>query len=264
MSIFRLVNQTGSDSQQSWANDFIFPNNVAIDLLEASVYNEVDYDLGFDLDSILGIKNGEFYEDIAALIRSKQWIINDGDSNLNHEDSLYLLKYGQSPILKSKLDFSGNSGKAFESHNFMDEAEWTEGESKFVVTPIEGRTLYLKGSKILVSEGCNANDDLYFRVFMDVEVAPGVIQNVQVLENLYTSAEDLMLGADKVFSSNIIGNQDGRGSRALNHIIYEYEEPIILKSALNMRLEIGFANNQAPVKKDQVLRVRLNSTSVVE
>lgn len=247
MSIFRLKNKTGSDSQQAWANNFTFPNGVAIDLIE----NE---SIGLSADDIIGCNGGRFLENIATLVRTGSWCVNDGDADLSKEDSLNLIKHGSTKIVKAKSMFSGRSYAAFESHNFMDTTKWTDGESKYVITPSSGKVLHLVNSKSIASLDCTINDVLYFRIFAG---------QTKVKENLYETVDSLMLGASAIHNSPQIGNPSGRGSMPLCHIMYNYVEPISLRSSLGMRLEIGFVNNTEPDKL-ALLKVRVEAVSESE
>jgi hypothetical protein len=112
MSIFRLKNNTGSDSQQVWANNFVFPNGIAIDLLETSSYGDpaIEYSIGLTIDDLLGIRGGRYFSNIAELIRTGQWCLNDGDNDLTTSNALFLLKYGQSFESKAIIEYTDRYG----------------------------------------------------------------------------------------------------------------------------------------------------------
>lgn len=247
MSIFKLKNLTGLDSFQEWCN-YTFPNNQAIDLLNTE-------NLKIDLSDIIGIKNGVDFENIRSLIKTNQWKLNDGDQDLSQEDALHLLKYGTPATIRARVDSSGHSGVALKSHNLANQEEWTNGECKFVVTPDAGRSLSLSASKVMIDDNFVADDSMYFRVF---------VGDLLVRQDLYESTTDLLLGCTSFFKSDKIGDVSSNGSPALIHIRYSYTEPIVLKSSLGMRLEIGFLNNRPPKSKNSILQIRLEGSSLKE
>jgi hypothetical protein len=256
--MFKLTNKTGADVDTLGK---IFQNDVEVDLLE-------DSKLRLALEDIIGIRGGTKYEAIAALIRTGEWILSDGDQEFTKEQALHLLKYQQLPEIKVKQVPSGLSGWAATSHNIGDMTQWDNTdpenpESKFVIEPLEGRKLHLTGSKVLISPNFKASNDMYFRVYMDYEVAPGVIQNIMVREDSYTNIKQLKVGAENMFVSPAIAGGADRGSPELVHIKYSYTEAITLDSALNMRLEIGIRDNTPiPEKFDLWIRVEGKSEKV--
>lgn len=96
MSVFKLKKLTAGDSApQPWANNAIFPTGVPVDILDS---------IGLNKDDILGAHGGPVYEDIASLLRSEEWCLNDGDKDYNSKMSLYLLKWGTCPVWINRDD----------------------------------------------------------------------------------------------------------------------------------------------------------------
>lgn len=96
MSMFMLTNKTGSDVQLSWANDFTFPNGVAIDLVNSGSYGDpaTEYTVGLGLEDFIGMHGGEHYDALKALIKSGDWKFGDGEREYYYEEALYILITG--------------------------------------------------------------------------------------------------------------------------------------------------------------------------
>lgn len=246
MSMFQVFNATQADIVEF---GYTFAPGIVVDLLETS-------GLRLTIDDILGIHGGDNYQTLSDRIRSGDFTFTDGDGYFQTDCALHLLKYGTLPEIKVKQVPSGLSGWATRSHNIADMDEWTEGESKFVVEPTAGKKLHLTGTKVLVCPNFVASNDMYFRVYMDVQG----YGNIVVREDLYTNMNQLKAGAENIFVSPPIANGSDRGSPELVHIKYVYTEVITLDSALNMRLEIGIKDN-TPLTTKSHLWVRIEGKS---
>ena len=87
MSLFKLKNMTGSNSSaQAWAKGYVFPPNVAVDLLDGVI--------GVSLHDIIGIKSGRAFDSIRALILGGTWKLNNGVRDYYFEEAIYMLTNG--------------------------------------------------------------------------------------------------------------------------------------------------------------------------
>jgi hypothetical protein len=110
-----------------------FEPNIPVDLLE----------LGHPIEDFLGRSNGRFFDYLLGLIKSNLWCLNDGESDLSISDGCYLLKYGDSPTKKARIDFNGNKYVTFESCNFLDPSTWPNGDPTLIVAPFPNTTLWV-------------------------------------------------------------------------------------------------------------------------
>lgn len=254
MSIYKLKNKSGGSLEKF---GYTFSNDEVKDLID---------DLGMEVYDILGSKGGENFEELRSLVTGGDWSINDGDDDLSVTEAIHLIKWGAPRKIHTVRDFAAEqTGVAFESHNFCDPSEWTvsEEDSTWTLTPDPGKVLRLTGSKVMFDRRFEASDGVFFKVWMDYEVAPGVIQNIPVKVDAYPDMYRLLLGSRNSYVTPQIGSPASKGAVELVHIPYKYVEPINLYSSLNMRLEIYFENHQIPDHGDY-LRLRVEAISESE
>ena len=270
MSVYKLKNKTGADSNQTWAN-FTFPDGEAIDLIDPGEYGAgpTQYALHFNVDDIRGNLGGSRFEDIAALLRTGDWCLNDGDGDLSTTSSLHLLKYGEA-LVKPVIQTVESLGAmvSFQSHNFADHTEWptpptgdplTGGDSEWVLAPAAGKVLWLTGSKISVTSTLTTadQDDFYFRIY---------VGNLLVGESLYHCLEDLFLQASRIVVNPQVGNVTTTGSREMIHAHTDYPKDgrIALLSSLGMSLKMGLSNNTVPVSTNAYFKVHVDALALDE
>ena len=118
MSIYRLVNNTGADVQLEWANNYTFPNGTPVDLIN---------DVGIDVDDIIGVKAGQFFDDILALLDTSTWKLNNGERNYFYEEAVYLLTNGT--LAGYHL---GGDAKTIVTHDICNPISWYQNAVKVV------------------------------------------------------------------------------------------------------------------------------------
>ncbi len=260
MSMFRLINKTGEDQTVEWLDNFVFPQNIEIDLLDAGSYvsgeDTISYDFGLEIEDLLGIKNGQHFEQVRSLLLTNSWILSDGVKDLQLDISLSILNFGQLPEIKAKSIPNDNSGVSFNSHNLGDMEEWTDGKSDFEIVPAEGTTIHLTKAKVMLDKLFAAPEAVVFEVWMDYVHPQAGLMNIPVKTIPYDTIDDIKMGADTVMLGPSVGEGiSERGSSETVHFVFLYEHPISLHSSLHMKLVVKFAEN-TPLEKKTLCRLR--------
>jgi len=171
MSIYKLRNETGSEQVdvKFGSNLFTFPVNALIDLVDT---------IGLESNDIIGSLGGEAYEDIASLIRTGNWFLNDGDNDYLKEQALHVLKYG-TPLLNNHVKRESHT---LVSHDFANKSTWSQTATQVtgkILTKVKTGSLSYSSNEV---DGCWVNLENGL-VYQENKLISLVDKNVKIYVN---------------------------------------------------------------------------------
>ena len=132
MSIYKLVNNTGSDVQLDWCYGYTFPNSTSVDLIT---------DVGLNVEDLIGVSAGDYYDYIVDLLDTGNWKLNNGKRNYYYDEAIYLLTNGV--LAGYKLE---GVAKTVVSHDLCFSHTWYQNPSKVVDDVLKRVDNYYKTS----------------------------------------------------------------------------------------------------------------------